>query len=272
MQPIPPAFNDHMYRDNAEYYALPRSFSTSGGLYPPPYIPQLAGLSESPALGQFPGACMSSSVVRAQDELRGEYQAGYGYNGSFLPPQELSFPNTSSFTMAPAMQPSFSTATSYPEGLYGYTIENEPYLPLLAQPTSQTPWLDGFVQPSQSASYRRRNVAVPCTQARQLPSGQRNCPFCDYTQKGRRAQDLRRHIATHTRPTEVVLWSCCGVPRWEATKHQIPEARVNETDAEWVGGCGQPFSRRDALQRHLRERKGRCFGDASADWHQGNTI
>ncbi|TFK78747.1 hypothetical protein K466DRAFT_458665, partial [Polyporus arcularius HHB13444] len=87
------------------------------------------------------------------------------------------------------------------------------------------------------------------------------CPFCDYTQKGRHAQDLRHHIATHTRPTAVVLWSCCGVPRSEAAQHGVPDARLGGPDPFMAGGCGQPFSRRDALQRHIRERRGRCFGD-----------
>ncbi|RPD60328.1 hypothetical protein L227DRAFT_575406 [Lentinus tigrinus ALCF2SS1-6] len=248
----------------------PLPFSTS---YAFPYYTQNVGVSTLPASAAVSGVySMGFSAPTAEDMFCGGYQTEYAVNGSFLPPQDLPVPSSSSFAMSPPIPPQPFASDPYPGLANGYAAEHASFLPFPVQPAAQTPWPDSYVNVGQAPGYRRRNVAVPCSLTRQLPLGQRQCPFCDYTQKGRRAQDLRRHIATHTRPTEVILWSCCGVPREAAAKHAVPDAVLRKMDGPMVGGCGQPFSRRDALQRHLRERKGSCFGDASAMWHPGNTI
>ena len=99
------------------------------------------------------------------------------------------------------------------------------------------------------------------------------CPHCNYVQSRRRMVDLKRHIATHTKPSDVALWTCCGFPREVARSKGVPDDVLRETSVIYgrVGGCWETFSRRDALQRHLRKQKGRCFGDAYAEWHPGNS-
>ncbi|TBU21344.1 hypothetical protein BD311DRAFT_812396 [Dichomitus squalens] len=98
------------------------------------------------------------------------------------------------------------------------------------------------------------------------------CPHCSYVQGRRRMVDLKRHIATHNKPSDVALWTCCGYPRDVARQKGLPDDLMRGTPVirDMVGGCWETFSRRDALQRHLRKQKGRCFGDAYASWHPGN--
>ncbi|RDX51654.1 hypothetical protein OH76DRAFT_1346502, partial [Lentinus brumalis] len=104
------------------------------------------------------------------------------------------------------------------------------------------------------------------------------CPRCPYYQHNRRKPDLRRHIAIHrdTTSTQRARWTCCGVPLSDVAKHGVPkrvlrqQPMVIHEGIAMVGGCTKTFSRKDALQRHLRVRKGVCFGDACAGWHPGN--
>ncbi|KAI1787991.1 hypothetical protein LXA43DRAFT_895347 [Ganoderma leucocontextum] len=112
--------------------------------------------------------------------------------------------------------------------------------------------------------------ATPATPA----TNRWKCPYCNYVQGRRRMVDLKRHIATHNKPSDVALWTCCGFPREVARSKGVPDNVVRETSVIYgrVGGCWETFSRRDALQRHLRKQKGRCFGDAYADWHPGNST
>ncbi|KAI0744828.1 hypothetical protein C8Q76DRAFT_599477, partial [Earliella scabrosa] len=99
------------------------------------------------------------------------------------------------------------------------------------------------------------------------PTNRWKCPHCSYIQHNRRAPDFKRHVATHTRSADEVLWACCGVPLDEALARGVPEDVVREEEpfefggTRMVGGCRRTFSRRDALTRHLRREEGRCFGD-----------
>lgn len=100
------------------------------------------------------------------------------------------------------------------------------------------------------------------------------CPHCEYVQKERRRPDLARHIATHGPNT--AEWACCGVPRALARRYGLDPAREDAYTiggVEMMGGCGKAFSRRDALQRHLRVRHAHgpeCVGDVKGDWHPRN--
>ena len=102
------------------------------------------------------------------------------------------------------------------------------------------------------------------------------CPHCPFVQRSKRSPDLKRHIATHTRPADAELWVCCGVPVCDAAEHGVPaEYLRTATPFEYkgmlmVGGCKKTFSRRDALQRHLKREKGWCYGDALAVYLPGN--
>ncbi|KAI0717040.1 hypothetical protein C8Q76DRAFT_840245 [Earliella scabrosa] len=130
-------------------------------------------------------------------------------------------------------------------------------------------------------TYTRRNVQVsPSASPAHSPppsTDQWKCPHCPYIQHNRRVPDFRRHVRTHTRSADEVLWACCGVPVGEALARGVPEDVVREEPFEFggklmVGGCRKTFSRRDALTRHLRREEGRCYGDAFADYQPGNNL
>ncbi|KAI0773334.1 hypothetical protein BD413DRAFT_446116, partial [Trametes elegans] len=103
------------------------------------------------------------------------------------------------------------------------------------------------------------------------------CPHCAFVQRGRRTPDLKRHIRTHTRPSDP-LWVCCGVPLAEAAARGVPpdvlrrQAPFEYEGVLFVGGCEREFSRRDALKRHLNKCRGECVGDACAPYLLGNKI
>ena len=72
-----------------------------------------------------------------------------------------------------------------------------------------------------------------------LSKGQKACPTCPYRQKKGRMPDLRRHVRSHFRKNSD---NVCR--------------RVLNKAGMWTGGCGNSFSRKDALKRHLK--KGCC--------------
>ncbi|CCM01663.1 uncharacterized protein FIBRA_03726 [Fibroporia radiculosa] len=87
-------------------------------------------------------------------------------------------------------------------------------------------------------------------------------PDCGYTPSGRHNGDLERHLRTHRARPDEGEWACCGV--------LVPENYMNSMDPNamylhkgrlMMGGCQRVFSRKDALGRHLKERKGKCRGD-----------
>ncbi|KAL7279349.1 hypothetical protein ACG7TL_007190 [Trametes sanguinea] len=125
----------------------------------------------------------------------------------------------------------------------------------------------------------RRNA--PATAAAYLSPAPSNdpwqCPYCPWIQKSKRSPDLKRHIKTHLRPEHLdePEWICCGVPLVDAHAKNLPTAVTLEEPFAYageamVGGCRKVFSRRDALMRHLRLRKGVCYGDANAPYLRGN--
>ncbi len=130
-------------------------------------------------------------------------------------------------------------------------------------------------------TYKRRNVQVPSELAAMSvqPTASRTnpwrCPHCSYVQRNHRSPDFNRHIDTHS--PKKAQWVCCGVPVFDAEAQGVPKSVVHEEPFEheglpMVGGCKKTFSRRDALGRHLRSNKGRCFGDASAMYQPGNRV
>ncbi|KAI0718721.1 hypothetical protein C8T65DRAFT_827400 [Cerioporus squamosus] len=141
------------------------------------------------------------------------------------------------------------------------------------------PYTSPSPEPSQPdlITCKRRNVHVsldvipPPT----VPRSKWQCPYCPYFQHNRRSPDMKRHLATHTRPADKVQWVCCGVPLLDAAAHGVPEKLIQGELFEFegvlmVGGCRKTFSRRDAYGRHLGREKGRCFGDAHALYQPGN--
>ncbi|KAH9917130.1 uncharacterized protein BXZ73DRAFT_53405 [Epithele typhae] len=99
------------------------------------------------------------------------------------------------------------------------------------------------------------------------------CPYCPFVQASRRKPDLRRHVATHTGGSMPPQWLCAGVPLSQAAEKGLDprEMDVYSLDGrEMLGGCLKAFSRRDALLRHLRATNGRCVGDPTGIWHEGN--
>ncbi|CCM06858.1 uncharacterized protein FIBRA_09164 [Fibroporia radiculosa] len=87
-------------------------------------------------------------------------------------------------------------------------------------------------------------------------------PSCGYAPSDGHRGDLKRHLNIHRAPTSREEWMCCGLP--------VPPDRACGKDLHDVyeykgllmaGGCQHYFSRKDALVRHLKTRKGRCRGD-----------
>ncbi|KAI0366296.1 hypothetical protein BV20DRAFT_659326 [Pilatotrama ljubarskyi] len=126
----------------------------------------------------------------------------------------------------------------------------------------------------------RRNAAVASSASRHAATSladKYRCPYCDHVQQNKLSGQLKRHIATHTRPTDAAEqpWVCCGVPLIEAQQRGIPAELLLKEPVEYegiffVGGCWKTFSRRDALGRHLRRNAGRCYGDSLASYLPGN--
>ncbi|KAI0362355.1 hypothetical protein OH77DRAFT_1388223 [Trametes cingulata] len=134
--------------------------------------------------------------------------------------------------------------------------------------------------PSELVPCPRRNAVVsPESSPSSSSTNPWKCPYCPYVQGKKRSPDLKRHIATHTRPTRTdkALWVCCGVPIIDAQECRLPTEVLLEEPFLYeglymVGGCRKVFSRRDALSRHLRTHAGTCFGDARAPYLPGNQV
>ncbi|TBU23884.1 hypothetical protein BD311DRAFT_730568 [Dichomitus squalens] len=128
----------------------------------------------------------------------------------------------------------------------------------------------------------RRNAQVPSPNAHSSSSLIRTdrwaCPHCRYVQHNRRSPDLKRHIATHTHGADVAMWVCCGVYALDALGQGVPvevvrQGQIMDFDGvPMIGGCMKTFSRKDALIRHLKAQKGKCFGDAWSMYQPGNRL
>ncbi|KAL1745114.1 hypothetical protein HDZ31DRAFT_63446 [Schizophyllum fasciatum] len=71
-----------------------------------------------------------------------------------------------------------------------------------------------------------------------------------------RKPDLRRHLDTH----KGIVWACIGVEASERDSWDVPKSAKEY--GPWcdrrVGGCVSRFSRKDAVQRHIRSTQ--CYG------------
>ncbi|EIW57760.1 uncharacterized protein TRAVEDRAFT_103080, partial [Trametes versicolor FP-101664 SS1] len=69
-----------------------------------------------------------------------------------------------------------------------------------------------------------------------------------------RPQELRRHLKTHEPKNGEPRWPCCGVPLEDAAERGVPVGGTPfaYNGMQFVGGCGKPLCRRDALARHLK--------------------
>ena len=125
-------------------------------------------------------------------------------------------------------------------------------------------------RPRVAPSSRNRQTDSPATieSAAKQTNADLVCPECGWKQFNRRLPDFKRHLRTHTRPSEQnqsTGWWCKGVPLDEAAKYDVP----NTTEPylfldEWrVGGCQRTFARRDALKRHLDNPNVACLGRPS---------
>ncbi|EED80385.1 predicted protein [Postia placenta Mad-698-R] len=61
---------------------------------------------------------------------------------------------------------------------------------------------------------------------------------------------MRRHKKTHRKQEK---WRCCGIP--------VEMAFGLSSDRRMTGGCAKVFSRKDALERHLKNPNNPCIGD-----------
>ncbi|TBU39508.1 hypothetical protein BD309DRAFT_928869 [Dichomitus squalens] len=136
--------------------------------------------------------------------------------------------------------------------------------------------------PSQLVACTRRNAPAPSPNAPSssppIRTNRWACPHCPYVQHNRRSPDLKRHIETHTHGADVAMWVCCGVYALDALGQGVPvevvrQAQIVDFDGvPMIGGCRKTFSRKDALIRHLKAQKGKCFGDAWSMYQPGNRL
>lgn len=103
---------------------------------------------------------------------------------------------------------------------------------------------------------------------------QLKCPQCNCIVG--RPQELCRHMKKHAPKEGEPRWPCCGVPLADAAERGVPAGGTpfDYNGMRFVGGCGKPYSRRDALARHLK-RKGKgkerlCHGDPYGWYLRGN--
>ncbi|KAI0762590.1 hypothetical protein C8Q74DRAFT_1220513 [Fomes fomentarius] len=149
--------------------------------------------------------------------------------------------------------------------------------------------------PASSASglkvSQRRNIrvdtsATPAQGSRSGAGGKtipewmrtQQCPHCGADWSTRRRPDFQRHVDTHTR--DDAHFACVGVPIHLAAAYGLDLVDVmrivEKGDALlydgqlMVGGCKCPFSRVDALKRHLDNPQITCIGTHTANWLIGN--
>lgn len=104
------------------------------------------------------------------------------------------------------------------------------------------------------------------------------CPHCGADWSTKRRPDFMRHVASHTRDDPE--FACAGVPIHLAAAYGLDPVDVMRLvekgeallyDGQlMVGGCKYPFSRADALKRHLCNPHISCIGTHTADWLIGN--
>ncbi|TFK40669.1 hypothetical protein BDQ12DRAFT_733875 [Crucibulum laeve] len=91
------------------------------------------------------------------------------------------------------------------------------------------------------------------------------CPECGWQQVNRRMPDFKRHLKTHTRPSEsdqAKGWWCKGILLEHTTDYHVSASSqpYDFLGRQRVGGCLRTFSRRDALKRHLDNSNTTCIG------------
>ena len=125
-------------------------------------------------------------------------------------------------------------------------------------------------RPRAAPSSRNKQTNSPATI--ELAADQANadliCPECGWKQFNQRLPDFKRHLRTHTRPSEQdqsTGWWCKGVRLDEAAKYNVPSTAEAYLflDVWRVGGCQRTFARRDALKRHLDNPNVACLGRPS---------
>ncbi|KAI0349568.1 hypothetical protein OH77DRAFT_1525577 [Trametes cingulata] len=257
-------------RAKAQVYRPPREVPT----YPavPPSIPATCDPS---ALTSNAVVYTSTFSIVASGSQGSSYSEAAAYSSTSAGHVESAPGHTDSTTAA--------MSTSEPSAVAHHPVRISPRLrdhSSLSKPSRKSAASSSRNPPSKKliASSRRNTAVTPSTRA--TPRTNRwKCPYCPYVQRNKRSPDLKRHVGTHTRPTDdaEALWVCCGVPLIDATEHGVPEKLLLEEPFEYegmfmVGGCRKTFSRRDALTRHLRKYAGECFGDALAPYLPGNRI
>ncbi|KAF9818504.1 hypothetical protein IEO21_02742 [Rhodonia placenta] len=145
-----------------------------------------------------------------------------------------------------------------------------PYDTGASPPTSPRRASRGNTSPVQSASgstssgrSRPRNQQTDVSsEQRKRGIDRRVCPVCDFKPASGRKPDLMRHIETHQSEDSHEKWVCCGVPVAKARSVTLaPGSKPYlHKGHKMIGGCLQGFSRKDALQRHLKNQSLPCAG------------
>ncbi|KAJ8507475.1 hypothetical protein ONZ45_g10158 [Pleurotus djamor] len=106
-----------------------------------------------------------------------------------------------------------------------------------------------------------RNLQVPAlSQPVEVLEMSFVCPECGWIQHNKRTPDFKRHLRTHTRPSDQDQsqgWWCKGVLVGNSS---VPGEAYQFDGQLRTGGCLKTFSRRDALKRHLDNPNVSCKG------------
>ena len=216
------------------------------------------------ALAPIPAPCISTDLIfpvtQADDNI-------IPFEGECSPPATPQRPRPTRDTRQRVRTASSSSSSSSSQSPSPYPVP-------LPEPQTTTS--------SRLVTYTRRNAPISQTDATSSSTALRTnrwaCPHCPYVQYNRRTPDLKRHVKSHAHGADVALWVCCGGYAPDAIQHGVPvdviqQGEVIEFDGlPMIGGCRKTFSRRDALIRHLKARKGRCFGDALSMHQPGNRL
>jgi hypothetical protein len=121
-----------------------------------------------------------------------------------------------------------------------------------ARATSYAATRQAHVKGEQGPRLAQFLPAVVAATVASMPEYAISCPLCGFRVTTGRNPDLMRHVWAHDHVKGKDAFQCVGVPELNSD---------NEPTGRRLYMCGQTFSRKDALNRHLRKSKRGCQGE-----------